>query len=410
MKAANRIRAYLAERKPSSPNLNISVVTAEDGSRVLLTIKDLEKILASRDDFRDRYHNAKGAASASEHMLVDNIRIYAEALQLADHKNATAADVLTEIKHLMSVRDVLAGKLRPYTGDIPADVRTLAGQVTDVAHQRDALRKRIQEITDRFLPAWSRHTPEGQLSGITNSLQLTPSARAEKMRERVAGLLVLPADATYEQCTDRLRLRLSREQRVFGGLKKLVFLADLAEPEPNFDPEQLVERLQVHHTERMRKSPETAERQLRTALRQLVMDFLHPSFKDSTPTEQLAELRSLIQILQRQRAAGSGVQAIAEARAYQLSRYPREHDKQEGHGRQLLAAAIALTSGVSALYPFGEDSWEKIRHYGPLRNGRRNQYAHAGACIAALIDLLPAEQSATQKDHAAYPGEAGDLF
>lgn len=339
MKAANRIRAYLAARKASSPTPHIFVVTAEDGSRAVLTIKDLEKILASRDDFRDRYHNARGAASSSEHMLVDNIRIYAEALQLSNPKNATAADVLTEIKHLMSVRDVLAGKLRPYTGDIPADVRTLAGHATDVGNQRDALRKRIQEITDRFLPAWSRHTPEGQLAGITNSLQLTPSARAEKMRERVAGLLVLPADATYEQCTDRLRLRLFREQRVFGGLLAVAKLLGFGEPEqePNFDPETLVQQI----AERLRR--------------------------------------------REQSGTGPGVWKISEARAYQIAHHHKDTPGSESNLQELTAAALALLLDNAAAYPFGFSSFKGIKRYG----GRTAQLAHAGACIAALIDLQP---------------------
>lgn len=114
-----------------------------------------------------------------------------------------------------------------------------------------------------------------------------------------------------------------------------------------------------------------------------------------------------------------GVQKISDARSYQSARYSQQHDQQPGHKRQLLAAALALTSGVSAIYPFGEDSWEGIRRNG----GRTAQLAHAGACIAALIDAHPRAErvDATDgdapdyrerraRDIAAYPGEAGDLL
>lgn len=116
--------------------------------------------------------------------------------------------------------------------------------------------------------------------------------------------------------------------------------------------------------------------------------------------------------------ASPGVQAISEARAYQMRVHPSiqtNTSAREERRRELLAAAVALLHNHEALYPFGTQSFRATIR----RGGVREQYAHAGACIAALIDLLPPAPQAQPgtdyrerraRDHAAYPGEAGDLF
>jgi hypothetical protein len=129
-------------------------------------------------------------------------------------------------------------------------------------------------------------------------------------------------------------------------------------------------------------------------------------YPDGNAAEQLDRIQTWL----KEAPASSdspGVQEISTAREYQMTHHPETATgltERRERREKLQSAALALLTGGYNLYPFGTSSWNGIHRNG----GRRAQLAHAGACIAALLDLMPSGVAPLDTEGAVY-GDGPEL-